>query len=160
LLPAWSLACIPIRGTHRVLVGLRGASLRVRPKTRRSDRVGPRADVAPSGLSTHLEEFGSGQDGLILHHDGHRVARRQFGDVWRVVRKRAGLPDRRYHDARHTFASVLLLGGVSIPAAAEYLGDSPAVLLATYAHLIPADHDRARSAVQSAFAGEAPPGLR
>lgn len=35
--------------------------------------------------------------------------------------------------------------------AAEYLGHSPAVLLRTYAHLMPADHDRARSGVQAAF---------
>ena len=35
-------------------------------------------------------------------------------------------------------------------AVAEYLGHSPAELLKTYAHLMPADHDRAR-AVQGAF---------
>jgi len=40
---------------------------------------------------------------------------------------------------------------VSVAAAADYLSHSPAVLLSTYAHLMPADHDRARSVVQSAF---------
>jgi hypothetical protein len=40
---------------------------------------------------------------------------------------------------------------VSVAAAAEYLGHSPSVLLATYAHLMPADHERAQSVVQSAF---------
>ena len=53
--------------------------------------------------------------------------------------------------ARHTFASTLLSAGVPVPAVAEYLGHSPAVLLSTYAHLMPADHDRARSAVRAAF---------
>jgi integrase len=57
----------------------------------------------------------------------------------------------RFHDTRHTFASTLLSGGVSVAAAADYLGHSPAVLLQTYAHLMPADHERARSVVQSAF---------
>jgi hypothetical protein len=47
-----------------------------------------------------------------------------------------------------------LSGGVSVPATAEYLGHSAAELLKTYAHLIPADHDRARSVVQAAFAFE------
>jgi hypothetical protein len=46
---------------------------------------------------------------------------------------------------------VLLSGGVSVAAAAQYLGHSPAVLLGTYAHLMPADHDRARAAVEAAF---------
>jgi integrase len=74
-----------------------------------------------------------------------------FGQVWRKRRGRAGLPDARSHDTRHTFASVLLSGGVSVAAAADYLGHSPAVLLGTYAHLMPADHDPARSAVEAAF---------
>jgi len=40
---------------------------------------------------------------------------------------------------------------VSVAAAAEYLGHSPAELLNTYAHLLPADHDRARRVVEAAF---------
>jgi hypothetical protein len=35
---------------------------------------------------------------------------------------------------------------------AEYLGHSPAALLSTYAHLMPADHEQARSAVETAVA--------
>ena len=68
------------------------------------------------------------------------------------MRDHAKLPTARFHDTRHTFASTLLSGGVSVAAAADYLGDSPALLMSTYAHLMPADHDRARTAVQSAFA--------
>jgi hypothetical protein len=45
----------------------------------------------------------------------------------------------------------LLSGGVPIPAAADYLGHAPTVLLSTYGHLLPEDHDRARSVVQAAF---------
>ena len=44
--------------------------------------------------------------------------------------------------------------------AAEYLGHSPATLLKTYAHLMPADHDRARDVVQAAFARSAEDSLR
>ncbi len=56
---------------------------------------------------------------------------------------RVGWRTPRYHDSRH--ASVLLSGGVSVAAVADYMGHSPAVLLKTYAHLIPADNDRAQS---------------
>ena len=58
----------------------------------------------------------------------------------------------KFHGVRHTYASTLLSGGVSVAAAAEYLGHTPGELLRTYAHLMPADHDRARTVVQAAFA--------
>jgi integrase len=79
------------------------------------------------------------------------VRRQRFGVIWRDLWTTAKLPKARFHDTRHTYACTLLSGGVSVAAAAEYLGHSPAVLLSTYAHLLPADHDRARSVVQAAF---------
>ena len=48
-------------------------------------------------------------------------------------------------------AAGALSEGVSVAAAAEYLGDTPGVVLGTYAHLMPADHDRARAAAEAAF---------
>lgn len=123
------------------------------PKTKRSYRTVPLADAVVAELARQLEVHGTGRDGLLLHcQDGRPVRRQYFGDVWQKLRERAGLPEARFHDTRHTFASVLLSGGVSVAAAAEYLGHSPAVLLSVLAHLLPADHDRARSAVEVAFA--------
>lgn len=74
------------------------------------------------------------------------ISRRRDVEPWR------GPGRARFHDTRHTYASVLLSGGVSVAAAAEYLGHTPGVLLATYAHLLPGDHDRARAVVEAAFA--------
>lgn len=125
------------------------------PKTARSYRTVPLAEVAANAIAAHLERFGTGADGLVLHEGGRPVRRQRLDDVWEVLRDAAGLPKARYHDLRHTYASTLLSHGVSVAAAAEYLGHTPAVLLKTYAHLMPADHDRAREAIQSAFA-EAP----
>ena len=126
------------------------------PKSKRSYRTVPLADWVVDELARHVEEHGAGSMDLVLHGiDGSPVARDQFGRVWRSLRTRAGLPAARFHDARHTFASVLLAGGVSVPAAADYLGHTPGELLRTYAHMIPGDHDRARSAVQTAFERDA-----
>jgi integrase len=103
-------------------------------------------------LARHVELHGVGDHGLVLHGPtGRVVAQARFGYVWRTTRRRAGLPEALFHDIRHTFASTLLSGGVSVPAAAEYLGHTPALLLSTYAHLLPADHDRARRVVEVAF---------
>jgi site-specific recombinase XerD len=80
--------------------------------------------------------------------------------VWGALRRLAELDNVKYHTLRHTYASTLLSGGVSVAAAADYLGHSPVVLLRTYAHLMPADHDRARAVVQAAFARSAEDFLR
>jgi integrase len=123
------------------------------PKTSTSYRTIPLADIARDVLAAHLEQFGTGEHGLVLHEDGRPVRRQRFGKVWRSLRAAAGLTESAvFHGCRHTYASTLLSGGVSVAAAAEYLGHSPAVLLRTYAHLMPADHDRARSVIDAAFA--------
>jgi len=136
---------------RQLLTSSSGATAFGPPKTARSYRTVPLADVAVAALSAHVKEHGTGQDGLLLHKDGRPLARHRFGEVWRTLRTKAEMPTARFHDTRHTFASVLLSGGVSVAAAADYLGHSPAELLKTYAHMIPADHERARSVVQAAF---------
>lgn len=58
---------------------------------------------------------------------------------------------------RHNYASVLLEGGVSSGALAEYLGHSdPGFTLRVYAHLMPEPADRARAVVDASLgaAGE------
>ena len=123
------------------------------PKTRRSYRTIPLADVTIEGIARHIERHGTGRGGLVLPRpDGRPLVQGPFGATWRKLRTTANLPAARYHDTRHTFASILLSDRVSVAAVAEYLGDTEAVLLATYAHLMPADNDRARSAVQHALA--------
>lgn len=60
------------------------------------------------------------------------------------------------HALRHFYASVLIDAGESVKAVAEYLGHSdPGFTLRVYAHLFPSSEDRARRAVDAAFAGEA-----
>jgi integrase len=55
-----------------------------------------------------------------------------------------------FHDLRQTFASTLLSNGVSIDAVAGWLGHaSPTITLATYAHMMPVDEDRARGVISA-----------
>lgn len=55
----------------------------------------------------------------------------------RTARK-AGLGGVRFHDLRHTFASLMLLGGVNPKTVSEALGHaSPAFTLQVYSHLLP-----------------------
>ncbi len=51
------------------------------------------------------------------------------------------MPEIRFHDIRHTNASILLMNGVAPAKVAYRLGQSEAVLLDTYQHYIPYDQN-------------------
>ena len=55
--------------------------------------------------------------------------------VWRKIRATAGLPDVRLHDLRHSFASVGLMSGDSLPLIGKLLGHKDVKTTARYAHL-------------------------
>ena len=54
---------------------------------------------------------------------------------WYRIRKKAGLDDVRLHDLRHSFASVGVSGGLSLPIIGALLGHSQPATTARYAHL-------------------------
>ena len=54
---------------------------------------------------------------------------------WLIVRERAGLPDVRIHDLRHSFASRALAMGESLPMIGSLLGHRELQTTARYAHL-------------------------
>jgi integrase len=65
---------------------------------------------------------------------------------WQRVRKLAGLEGVRLHDLRHTFASVALAGGLSLPTIGVLLGHRNAATTQRYAHLA---NDSALQAAQA-----------
>ena len=60
---------------------------------------------------------------------------RQVQKVWSKVRGRAGLDDVRLHDLRHSFASVAVAGGASLPILGKALGHTQVATTGRYAHL-------------------------
>ncbi|MFC3087081.1 site-specific integrase [Tabrizicola soli] len=56
-------------------------------------------------------------------------------DPWGIIRKAAGLADVRPHDLRHSFASVMVAGGASLPVIGALLGHRDVKTTARYAHL-------------------------
>lgn len=66
--------------------------------------------------------------------------------------KRAGLPRVRFHDLRHTFATVLLSGGIHPKVVQEMLGHANiSQTMDTYSHGLPDMQDGAISAMESAL---------
>jgi integrase len=55
--------------------------------------------------------------------------------VWQAVRKQAGFPELRLHDLRHSFASIGLASGDTLPMIGALLGHANARTTSRYAHL-------------------------
>lgn len=77
-----------------------------------------------------------------------------ISDRWKRLRDKAGISSRLY-DLRHFAATQMLAGGVDVVTAAKRLGHSPAVLLKTYAKVIPA-RDQDAAALLGASLGVTP----
>lgn len=133
------------------------------PKTEKSRRDVELRPEAVSALREHrkaqLEERmrlgGSLEDhGLVFCSTvgtplrRQNLARRSF----RPLLKRAGLPEIRFHDLRHTFASIALSRGAPIHVVSGMLGHaSVKVTWDVYSHILPGDQGRALSALDGIF---------
>ncbi len=117
-------------------------------------------------------------EALRLHRDRQAFLRRQVEDAWQdqdlvfagatggpldpswqrqvfyAALDAAGLPRVRFHDLRHTAATLLLLRGVNVKLVSEMLGHaSISLTLQTYSHLLPVMHGDAAAAMDAILAG-------
>jgi integrase len=72
--------------------------------------------------------------------------------AWSRVRLAAGLRDVRLHDLRHSFASIGIVDGLSLPVIGALLGHKHAATTARYAHLAPGPLRTANDSVGSRIA--------
>ena len=71
---------------------------------------------------------------------------------WKPLLKDAGLPNIRFHDLRHTCATLLLSKGVHPKLVQELLGHSSIeITLDTYSHVLPSMGDGVASAMDDLF---------
>jgi integrase len=91
---------------------------------------------------------------LFVTQHGQPVKRSSWSGVWNPAAKKAGFPPRTgLHACRHLYASALIRYGESVKTVQHLLGhSSPAITLNVYAHLWPDSDDRARQAIDAAFA--------
>ena len=76
-------------------------------------------------------------DGSPFVFPAHRSEGHYVGTpkVWRIVRSMAGIEDVRLHDLRHSFASIVVSGGASLPMIGALLGHTHSATTQRYAHL-------------------------
>jgi hypothetical protein len=133
------------------------------PKTAKSRRSVKLPGAAISALKKHrraqLEER-MRLAGLFADHGlvfasrvGTPVSRQDLVTrSFKPLLRRAGLPDVRFHDLRHTCATLLLGRGVHAKLVQELLGHSTiSVTLDTYSHVLPGMSDAAAGAMDEAL---------
>jgi integrase len=130
------------------------------PKSRRQIRLTRRAVDALRRHWRNQQTERAQRDGSWREHglvfpnrvgnptDGDNLCSRHF----RPLLRRAGLPQVRFHDLRHTCATLLLTKGVHPKVVSEMLGHATiSITLDTYSHVIPGLGDAAADAMDDAL---------
>lgn len=133
------------------------------PKTTASVRTVPLPQVAVDALAEHVARFDIGADELLFTNGwGTPIRRSDFSKLWIPAVKTAGLPKgTRFHDLRHTYASLLIRHGESVKVVQARLGHASAKeTLDTYAHMWPDSEDTTRAAVDDVLGRQSGGGLR
>lgn len=77
-------------------------------------------------------------DLVFCTHSGRSLGYRNVVRDFKGLLQRAGLPDMRFHDLRHTAATLMLLGDVPVKVVSERLGHADIrITLDTYSHVLP-----------------------
>lgn len=133
-------------------------------KAREDDakRPVPIPPVLVAILRAHLNNFGTGLDGrLFCTAKGTTPAASTYAAVWRMARPFALTPDQVAsslalvpYDLRHACLSTQLDAGVDAVTVAQRAGNSPAVLLATYAKRVNEREQRVNRLIEQRFEDE------
>jgi integrase len=133
------------------------------PKTKGSRRTVRLTQSTVNALRHHLEQqlgeidrAGSlwRENGLIFCSEtGDPLDRRNVtAHCFKPLLKQAGLPQIRFHDLRHTCATVLLGRNVNPKIVSEMLGHATiAITLDTYSHVLPNMQSEAAKAMEDAL---------
>ncbi|GMA51830.1 site-specific integrase [Alicyclobacillus contaminans] len=125
-----------------------GQPLIKEPKTEKSRRAVALSTETVNALRKHKakqtkERLKMGaeyqdHDLVIARPNGYYMHPKTFDDAWYRALKKSGLPRIRFHDLRHTHASLMLLQGVHPKIVSERLGHSTiTITMDTYSHLVP-----------------------
>lgn len=100
--------------------------------------------IAQSERRLRVGEAYQDLDLVLTLEDGRPMGQRRFSRSWHRALERAGYPSMRFHDLRHTHASLLLERDVHLKIVSERLGHSAISITADlYTHVLPGIQKRA-----------------
>jgi len=122
------------------------------PKTARGRRAVELDPQTTCALAVHRKAMaGEGQDlagWVFCGQDGSPVHPVSLTRLFRIRARREGLPPIRFHDLRHTYASIALAAGIHPKVVSERLGHANiTITLDTYSHVLPSLHKEAADKV-------------
>jgi integrase len=147
---------------RRTLTLAKGGPRLTEPKTKGSRRCIRLTSGAVEALDLHREaqeaegaaagDTWNAWDLMFCTKRGIPIRRDNLHDKhWKPLLRRAEVPDIRFHDLRHTCATLLLTKGVHPKIVSEMLGHSSiAITLDTYSHVIPSLGEVAATAMEDA----------
>lgn len=112
-------------------VDLRGREFRL-PDSKTGAKIVHFGETVAEVLKS-IEKLDNNPWVIIGRKEGARLTDLQH--PWRPIRARAGLPDVRIHDLRHSYASGALALGEDLPMIGKLLGHTQMQTTARYAHL-------------------------
>jgi integrase len=133
------------------------------PKTKKSRRTIGLTKSAVAALQAHLSRQLEEMERVgALYQPGGLIFATETGTIinpsnlrnrsFKPLLKRAGLPPIRFHDLRHTCATLLLSRNVNPKIVSEMLGHaSVAITLDTYSHVLPTMQAAATAAMEDAL---------
>jgi len=126
--------------------------------SRRSpSRTVPAPAYVLEALSEHLRRYGTGERELLFcGARGGPLSVAMVSLPFRKACEQAGLGGEvTFHTLRHSFASEMLVQGLSVVEVAELIGDTVEMVERTYGHVTTDFRKRARLAVEAAWTGVA-----
>ena len=127
-------------GIRSVAVGNRLICLMKEMRTWRKSAISPE-----SGADNRL---------VICNECGHRATMNMFEHWWRTWADENGWEGLRFHDLRHTHATLLISGGTDVKTVQMRLGHSSAeITMSCYAHAIPLSDTNAAESIDSSLFG-------
>lgn len=128
------------------------------PKTAKGARQVTLPDASVEFLADLQAEAlrrGWGRSGLVFHRgrgDEQPILRGWLNREFARILKSARLPEIRFHDLRHTHATLLLLKGVHSKIVQERLGHSTiSITIDTYSHVLPSMQEEVSSKLNQMF---------
>jgi integrase len=114
-------------------------ALRAHQIRQKAERIAVGPDWQNSGLA-FPDEWGKPMNRTTVYHR------------FKALLKAKGLPERRFHDLRHTAATILLTRGVNVKQVSEMLGHADITMtLRVYGHLLPIMHRAAAEMMDQVF---------
>lgn len=132
------------------------------PKTSKSNRSIAMMDITIKELKSHKKnqnkiimqnrDFYNNQDFVCAFEDGTPFKPVYIGELFRKFINRSDYPKIRFHDLRHSHATMLLRQGVNPKIVSERLGHANiSITLDTYSHVLPNMQKEAISKLNEMF---------